>query len=47
MMRIGARLGWYAAVAREAVLDPGARRRLARISFAALAQKVHRGPKPR
>jgi hypothetical protein len=47
MMRIGAQLGWYAAVAREAVLDPGVRRRLVQISFAALAQKIQQGPKPR
>lgn len=43
MMRIGARLGWYAAAARDAVLDPGARRRLAHTSFAALARKVSSG----
>jgi hypothetical protein len=46
MMHIGARLGWYAAAA-EMVLDPGTRRRLAQMSFAALAHKVQRGPKPR
>ena len=47
MMRIGARLGWYAAVAREAVLDPGARRRFAHTSFGALASKFQRGPASR
>jgi hypothetical protein len=47
MMRIGAQLGWYAAAAREAVLDPSARRRLAHTSFAMLARKIQRGPAPR
>ncbi len=47
MMRIGARLGWYAAIARDAVLDPDARRRFAQVSFGALAHKLQRGLKPR
>jgi hypothetical protein len=47
MMRIGAQLGWYAAAAREAVLDPSTRRRLVHTSFGVLARKVQRGPATR